>query len=78
MTDKEFNRLVNQSKKIGLSKGAEFMTMLAGYRIFKSINNKEIFKYQAYASGLSADAIISGKHGYYVIKKIKTVENEKE
>lgn len=78
MTDKEFNRLVTQSKKIGLSKGAEFMTILAGYRIFKSINDKEVFKYQAYASGLSAQAIISGNHGYYVVKKRKTVKNEKE
>lgn len=78
MTDREFNRLLSQSKKIGLSKGAEFMTMLAGYRIFKSANDKEIFKYQAFASGLSAQAIISGKHGYYVVKKRKTVENEKE
>lgn len=76
MTDKEFNRLITQSKKLELSKGAKFMNELSGYRIFKSINDKEVFKYQAFASGLSAQAIISGMHGYYVVKKRKTAKNE--
>ncbi len=78
MTDKEFYRLTKQSEKTEFSNGAKFMTALSGYRIFKSINDKEVFKYQAYASGLSAQAIISGNHGYYVVKKRKAVKNGKE
>lgn len=75
MTDREFYRLTAQSKKTDFSSNAKFMLALIGYRIFKSINDKEVFKYQAFASGLSAQAIIEGKSGYYVVKKQKTVEN---
>lgn len=69
MTNKGFNKLKRLSEKKEFSEGAKFMIALAGYRIFRSCNDKEVYKYQAYASGLSAQSIISGNSGYYVSKK---------